>query len=214
MEAKFSAVEAIGFAWHAVTAKIGKFVGLALLLFLLNIMTGFFAIVLKDMHLLSAVLNIAVYLVSTMLMVGFFRICLRIVDQKDFEIIDVIVSDISLLLKVIAINVILGLMIGLGFLLLFIPGIFLALKYGLSFLYIIDRNDPVIESIKICGDDTTGSKMELFLLGLLMIGINFVGLLCLGVGLFVSLPMSYVALAYAYRKIASPALATQPADSF
>ena len=50
-------------------------------------------------------------------------------------------------------------------------------------------------------DITKGVRMDLFVFGLLIVGLNFLGLLALGVGLLVPAPISMVAGAYVYRQL-------------
>ena len=48
---------------------------------------------------------------------------------------------------------------------------------------------------------TDGAKVDLFLFGLLIIGINFLGMLALMIGLFVTVPLSLIAYAHEYRRL-------------
>jgi uncharacterized membrane protein len=52
---------------------------------------------------------------------------------------------------------------------------------------------------------TNGNKWQLFLFGLVLIGLNLVGLLALVVGLLVTAPITWLAATHAYRTLASQA---------
>jgi uncharacterized membrane protein len=68
---------------------------------------------------------------------------------------------------------------------------------------------PIMDAIKKSGELTYGSKWRLFKLSLLLIGVNILGALCLGVGLLVTIPLSWISLAHAYRKYVPASVVNQ-----
>lgn len=93
--------------------------------------------------------------------------------------------------------------IAIGFVLLIVPGIILSL--GLAFVpyLVVERGLGPIESMKESWRITKGHKWELALLFLALLGINLLGVLALVVGVFVSVPITLIALAHAYRTLAT-----------
>jgi uncharacterized membrane protein len=93
--------------------------------------------------------------------------------------------------------------IAIGFLLLIVPGIILSL--GLAFVgyLIVDRGAGPIEAMKESWRITKGHKWQLLLLFLALLGINLLGILALVVGIFVSVPITMLAFAHAYRTLAA-----------
>ena len=93
--------------------------------------------------------------------------------------------------------------IAIGFLLLIVPGIILSL--GLSFVpyLVVERGLSPIEAMKESWRITKGHKWELALLFLALVGINLLGVLALGIGIFVALPITIIAFAHAYRTLAT-----------
>lgn len=93
-------------------------------------------------------------------------------------------------------------LVGVGLLLLVVPGIYIALRIQFYKFLIVDKEDvgpwmAVKESWKM----TKGHTWNLFLFTLLIILINFVGFLALGIGLIVTFPVSIIAYASLYRKL-------------
>ena len=88
----------------------------------------------------------------------------------------------------------------LGFLVLVVPGIILAI--GLSFVpyLVVDRGLGPIEALKESWRITKGHKWQLLLLFLALVGINLLGVLALIVGIFVTVPITMLAFAHAYRR--------------
>lgn len=93
--------------------------------------------------------------------------------------------------------------IAIGFLLLIVPGIILSV--GLAFVgyLVVDRGAGPIEAMKESWRITKGHKWQLLLLFLALLGINLLGILALFVGIFVSVPITMLAFARAYRTLAA-----------
>jgi hypothetical protein len=77
--------------------------------------------------------------------------------------------------------------------------------------FIVDKNSGVIESIKSSLSVTKGEVLKLILLTIVLILINIAGVLALALGLLITIPLSMLAVAAAYRKL-SPASTTTVAQ--
>lgn len=100
----------------------------------------------------------------------------------------------------------------IGFILLIIPGIIVSAWYLFTFLFIADRGfgfwRAMEASRQLVRQDTIG--FVFFICA--MVVVNLLGALCLLVGLFASVPVTYIATFAAYRKLAGlQKLAEQPA---
>jgi uncharacterized membrane protein len=89
----------------------------------------------------------------------------------------------------------------LGMLFLIIPGIILSLAFSLSYFIIIDKNLGPWESMKASFDMTKGFRWRILAIGMLCSLINILGLLCLGVGILVTMPLNTLALAALYQRL-------------
>ena len=103
-----------------------------------------------------------------------------------------------------------GLAIGIP--LLFVLGVIFSLMFMFSGFLVIDRELGPIEAMKESYRMTHGYKWSLLGLLLLLFLINLLGLLAFIVGIFVSAPVSLLAVTHAYRVLAGGAR-TQPADA-
>jgi len=90
--------------------------------------------------------------------------------------------------------------VGVGMILLVVPGVYWAVKYQFIPYLIIDRGLAPMEALKASGDLTEGYRMDLFLFLLAVIGANILGALAFGVGLLVSIPVTFLAHAWVYRR--------------
>ncbi len=93
-----------------------------------------------------------------------------------------------------------------GYMLLIIPGIFLTIKLFLYMYLVVDRKMNAAESLKKSYELTTGHFAELLIFFFSVVVINVLGMLLLGVGMLVSIPVTSIAGAYIYRKLASRTL--------
>jgi hypothetical protein len=67
--------------------------------------------------------------------------------------------------------------------------------------FLVDKNMSAIESFKKSCVMVRGSWGELFVFAFLLALINIVGLLCLRIGLIMTIPQTCLAIAYVYRKL-------------
>jgi uncharacterized membrane protein len=97
-----------------------------------------------------------------------------------------------------------------GFILCIIPG-FIAIFLLQFFPYaIVDgRTEDPIESLKISYDLVKGHAGDLLLLMILIFLLNLLGALLCGLGLIVTIPVSAIATAYAWRWFSRGRIAPQ-----
>lgn len=86
-------------------------------------------------------------------------------------------------------------------LILSLIGIYLQFRYYFVCYFVIDKNYGPIEALHASAYITNGSKWNLFLLNLLLILINIIGILCLFIGLFFTIPLTMMTTVYAYKKL-------------
>lgn len=97
-------------------------------------------------------------------------------------------------------SLIYSLLVGIGMILLVIPGLYIAVICQFTPYLIIDRKLGPIESLKESTRLTKGSRWGLLLFGLVMLGLNFVGSILFGIGLLVTLPVTICAHVWVYRR--------------
>ena len=93
---------------------------------------------------------------------------------------------------------------GLGFLLCIIPGIYLAVAYLFAKTLVIDKRLEFWDAMECSRKVVTRNWFPIF--GLLIVGGLFMmaGVLALLVGLFITMPIFYAALMFAYEDIFNP----------
>lgn len=92
--------------------------------------------------------------------------------------------------------------VAIGLILLVLPGIYIAIRLQFYGYFIVEHKEmAVIDTLKKSMEITTGKFWKLFGFIVVIIGLNILGAIALGVGLFVTLPMSAIAYTLLYKKL-------------
>jgi hypothetical protein len=89
----------------------------------------------------------------------------------------------------------------IGFVLCILPGIIVMGIYLFTFLFIVDKGYDFWEAMEASRRVASRDYMLFFLFALVLLVLNFAGILCFGIGLLITLPLQYAAIASAYRQI-------------
>ena len=144
-------------------------------------------------------LNILVsQVLSVFLSLGLVRVGLNLVSGKEVSV-GMLFGEGRKLLPAIGASILFGLMVVVGLILLVVPGIYIALRYGQFMTAIVDRNLGVLESLAYSSSITTNNRLNLLVLWLLSFVILLAGALACGVGLVFAGPVVWLASMVAYR---------------
>jgi uncharacterized membrane protein len=193
----FSVGGAISFGWETFKKRAWFFVGLTLVILILTWLIGVITQYLND-TVLTGVGTVVSMLVQTFVDLGATAILLKAHDSLESVKIQDLWHPRQYVIYFIA-TLLAGAAIMLGMILLIIPGIIVATMLMFVKFIVVDRNLGPIEALKESARITKGHRMDLFLLLLAVIGINLVGLIALGIGLLVAIPVSGLAMVHAYR---------------
>jgi hypothetical protein len=205
---RFTNNEAISYGWEKAKANVGLFV-ISFLIFigvalLGEVLDGPDKELAEVFSLRANVVGFIFALISMVMQIGLTKMTLKIHDNEKTDAGELFRNYAKLWDYFLA-SIIYGLIIFVGFLLLIVPGVIWSLKFRFYSYFIIDKNMSPIEALKASAAITDGYKAQLFMLGILVGLINFLGLLCLGVGLFLTIPLSLMAFVFAFRRLQAPA---------
>jgi uncharacterized membrane protein len=99
------------------------------------------------------------------------------------------------------ISLVAGILIGLGMILLILPGIYLAVAYLFATAFAVSQRMDFWTAMEASRKLITKKWFSFFGFVLVLFLLNFVGALALGIGLFVTIPVSACAIAAAYADI-------------
>lgn len=136
--------------------------------------------------------------VSIYLALGLSRVGLNLVSGKAVAV-GMLFGEGHKLLRAIGASILFGLMVAIGLLLLIVPGIYLALRYGQYMVAIVDRDLGVMDAFSYSSSITTNNRLQLLVLWLLSMLVIIAGLLACGIGLIFAGPVVWLAFIVAFR---------------
>jgi len=198
---KFSKREAVRFGWNTMKSNLGFFITLLIVVGLISFVPNMIGEWVKeDAPFLALTISFVFGIVSLVVQMGLIKIALRFCYNEKGELADLF-SCTPLFFKYLVGSLLYGLIVFGGMILLIIPGIIWAIKFQFYDYLIIDKKLGPIEALKKSAVITKGAKRDLFVFGLLLGGINLLGVICLLIGLFAAIPTTLVAMAFVYRKL-------------
>jgi uncharacterized membrane protein len=198
----FSKGEAILYGWDALTGRFLFFLSLIILVVVTNIFFSSFPTFISEkapMAMAAAAWAMS-WIILMLMEMGAMLISLKTVDDRGPRFSD-LWSAYPVLVSYVAGSILYALAVAVGLALLVVPGIYLAIKLQFYGYLIIDKGMGAIEALQESGNLTQGVKINLFLFGLGLMALNILGALALGVGLFITIPMTWIASAYVYRRL-------------
>jgi uncharacterized membrane protein len=188
---RFYIGEAIKFSWSTVTSNLGLFIVALLIVCAISMFPALFD---------SFVAVIVSWLLGMVVTLGIMRMSLKFVDGDRGELIDLF-ETFPLILSYLVASIVVGVITMIGFILLVIPGIIFGVRLHLYGWAVIDRQAGPFAAINESWEVTRGAFWRLIGFWFVLAGINILGVLALGVGLLVTIPMSLVATAHVYRQL-------------
>lgn len=196
--------KAFRYGWETLKKDFWYFIGISVLY---GVITGFPSS--RDSNGFGGILGI---FIGAWLTGGLYRILLDYKDGKKQEFTTLFTQFKQfwriLLGELLVILIVIG-----GLILLIVPGIIWAIKYSFAILLIVDKDMQIKEALRASGEMTKGIKGKLFLFGLATLGVAILGFICLGVGIFVALPVIWLAWVWVYRSLPAPAVHVAPATA-
>jgi len=157
-------------------------------------------------------LAIALWAVGIIMQIGTVKISLML-SRDEQPAVSELFSNGALFISFLLASICYALAVIGGLILLVIPGIILMIMWEMYSYFIVDKNMGPIESLKASRSLTKGARWQLFCFGLLLILFNLAGLLCLVIGLFLTIPATYIAAAYVYDQLLKQEAIPGPAEA-
>ena len=200
MNPTFTISETFSKAWKVVKANIwvlvGLIIGYSIISFTLTILSGRSL----TFNIVSAVFSL---IIGGLFGLGYLRNLFQALDGEEPQF-SAYGQESRKLLKYIASSIVYSIIVTIGIILLIIPGIYLGIRLQFYSAFIVDEDCGAIESLKRSWEITKGQELPLFLLSLVLILISIIGMLLLGVGIFVAVPVIYTMYLIVYRVLNSP----------
>jgi len=197
----FSITEAIKYGWSMFKQHYTLLAGLVLTVFAVGMGLDFISRGLSETSsLASFVLSLIGTAISIFVGIGIIYIALRLHDENTAKFKDIFKA-VPFFWRYIGTSIAYAVTVLVGLILLIVPGIYWAIKYSFYKYMLIDKNLGPIEALKESGKITHGAKWNLLLFFIVIMILNIIGILAMGVGLLISMPVTLMATVYVYRKL-------------
>jgi hypothetical protein len=145
---------------------------------------------------------LVLWIIKWIAQVGLIKIFLKVYDNEPASAREVF-SYAHLAVKYLLASLLYSLIVLGGLLLLVVPGVIWGMKYQMYALLILDKNLGIKEAFKKSAELTSGAKLSLFVFMFVIGFINLGGILCLVVGLLITVPVTLMAYVHVYRSLLS-----------
>jgi uncharacterized membrane protein len=201
MKQEFPRSEAIRFGWETAKKNIRFYlIALPIVFAISFLFSSLDSSLAEDATMARFVVGITSWVVSSITSIGLIRISLNFVEKKQSAYTDLF-TYYNRTVNYMATSILYGLIIVAGIILLVIPAIYWGIRFQFFSYLVTEKNLGPIESLKGSWQMTAGHTWQLFIFGLLMMGINLLGVLALFVGMFWAIPTTQVATAYIYKHL-------------
>jgi hypothetical protein len=196
----FSISEALRFGWETLKRNLGLSVGLvaagAAGMWIVNGLA-------QATHRapgLAMGFTLLSQLVQVFWAVVWIRFALAVHDGRSVVLRE-LVPDGRTFLQYLAVSILYGLLVIVGLVLLVVPGIYLAVRYGFAGFLVADGRAEVPDAFHQSSELTHGERWQLFAFALALLVINVIGAVLFGIGLLFTIPISAFAATLVYRRL-------------
>ena len=176
--------------WGLFIQYPGGFVGFCLIYLLIQ----------AALHSIPYVGAVASFAVSTPLLMGNFIVSAKLLHGQTPEFRDFF-AGFQYFLPLLLLSLVAGLFIGIGTLLLVIPGLYLLVAYMFASYLVVDRRLDFWPAMELSRRTVNPRWFGYFAFALLVVLLNLAGAIALGVGLLVTIPLSFCAVTAAYADL-------------
>ncbi len=195
--------DALRAGWDMTKAHFLRLLGLYILVFALlgGILVGIAVLAAVNEALASALGSVVNLVASLLLQSGSIAVALKICDGRRPSLED-FVCEGRVLGYFFVEMLLLGTIVAVGFLLFIVPGVYLFLRLGWSYYFIVDQRLDPIEALKRSWEATEGLAGPVFVYYLACVGIVLGGFLLIVIGSIPAWFVTSLASAFLYRSLA------------
>lgn len=144
------------------------------------------------------------FVLGTLVLLGWSHMALKTARGQPVAVGDLFSQTGKLVPGLIA-NLIMSLAIGIGTMLLCIPGLIAFAFLGLAIFFVVDKELDPISALKASMSATEPARMQVALFGLVAMLLYIAGAIACGIGVLVTLPTAMIAFAHVYEALSGKA---------
>jgi uncharacterized membrane protein len=191
---QFSTSQVFGEAWQILKAKWTFLLGVWAVIFGVSFVGEILRSAAAEQGgILPAFISLAIQVLSLILTIGSVKVVLKVVRGETADIAELFKDNVQFIWQYFLLSLVMSLIVIFGLILLIVPGVIWSLKYMFAPYALIDEKLSFSDAMAKSDEMTRGIKWQLFGFTLATIGLNLLGLLALGLGLIVTIPVSTLA---------------------
>jgi uncharacterized membrane protein len=144
--------------------------------------------------------------VSSFIVAGIMSFALKVAKGVPYTFADLF-GGAPIFVSVLVANLISGLAISIGLVFLIVPGVILMIGLSMTLPLIVDRGLGPIDALTESWRLTDGNRGNIFIFGLIAFGLAVAGACACGIGIFLVIPLLYIAHMYIYLKLTNQPVA-------
>ena len=148
----------------------------------------------------SSLIPMSQLLIATPLAAGFYIVAKKQLMGESYQFKDFF-DGFQLFVPLVMAGVITSILVSVGILCLLLPGIYLVVSYSYTNFFILEHQMSPWQAMEASRKLLTKQWWDFLAFGLLLGLVNFVGILCLGVGIFVTIPVTILAVYISFRDV-------------
>jgi uncharacterized membrane protein len=201
MKQEFPRSEALRFGWETAKKNIRFFVVVLLIVFGISFLfSSIDSSLPQDATMAKFITGILSWVISSITSIGLIKIALNFAEKKESKYMDLF-THYDRTVNYMATSILYGLIIVAGLILLIIPAIYWGIRFQFFSYLVTEKNLGPIQALKGSWNMTADHTWQLFVYGLIIMGINILGLLALFIGMLWTIPTTQLATAYLYKKL-------------
>lgn len=196
--------QAFNFAWPIFKKRFGLFTAVLLTIFCAWVALEIVVITGQRLGIvLWAAAHLAFLVFVAGLEVGFLQICLALCAGREPRFADIF-TRLALGPKFLACQILYLLVVVIGLLLLVVPGVYCGVRYALFGFCMAASKTSLVGSFQQSAILSTGTMTYLLRILVALFVLNTAGACLLGLGLFITVPLSVLMMTAVYRQLSLP----------
>lgn len=186
----FTVGEVLKKGWELFKVNLGFLISYQLVMY----------VILALMVATQGIWHFLIWVCALLVKMGFVYSCILITRglKPDF---DQLYKHWRLFLSWVIANFLFAVMFTIGLVLFVVPGLYVLARFGMYPFFLVDKNLGPIEALSQASKSTEGQRWPIFVLFMAVIGLDILGFLFFGVGEFITVPVTSLALAVVYNKL-------------
>jgi len=184
--------------WQGFVANIGPMIVVAIIIWVVTAAVNWLAT--DTTGIIRFLASLVAFFLGQLVAIVWISLALAIIDGRPINS-DTLLPDGTTLIYYIIASFLFSVMVFVGLLLLIIPGLILAVIFGLYGWALVDKGLDPIASLRESSRLTAGNRGRLFLFVVAVIGLNILGLLALIIGVLITSAVSLIAAGHVYRQL-------------